>query len=252
MIGLIKAEWYKLLHTGILKYFIVLCFIFPVTIMMADLNWYKMTLSENIFLFAQNTVMMMPMFLSLAISVPIGLSYQSRTAYYEIMDGRKTCEIIFSKVILYTLIFVAGITVTCGAYFGILGAINGLGNLSDIPLRFMFVEIIIIRICTVSVLISMLIKHIIGLAVSILRFMILDNLLLMLTTPINAYSDSGSDLTAITAQSSSNWFISGQMTKILSADIDSKLIIAIFITFIIEFAIWYVLTYISYKHKKFK
>lgn len=256
MIRLIKAEWYRLMHTGVLKYFVLVCLMLPVMTMMTDLNWYKMTLSENMLLFAQNTSMMMPMILAIAISIPIGQSYQNKTAYYEVMDGRKTHEIILSKVVLYTLIFFVGITVTFGAYFGALGIINGVGDMSDILLRFILAEVIIIRICVVSVLIYMLVKHIIGLVMAILRFMLLDSIMIMIMMPADFYSDSASasasELAAISNQSSSDWFITGQMTKIFSVNIDSKLILIIFISLILEVAFWYILTHISYKRKMFR
>lgn len=250
MIRLIKAEWYRIVHTGVLKYLILVCFLFPIMVMMTDLNWYKMTLSENMALFAQNAIIMMPLFLGIAISIPIGQCYQNKMAYYEIMDGRKTHEIILSKVILYNAIFVIGITIICGVYFGALGIINGVGDLSNIPLRFTLIEIIVIHICTVSVLICMLVKHIVGFVVTVLRFMFLDTFIITLMMPID--SDSVSSLEAINSQSSIDWFVSGQMTKILSADIDSRLILIIFTTLVLEIAFWYILTHISYKRKMFK
>lgn len=246
MIRLIKAEWYKLVHTGILKYFILVCLIFPVMTMMTDLNWYKMTLSENMFLFSQNSAVMMPLFLAIAINIPISQAYQNKTAYYEIMDGRKTNEIIFSKVILYTLIFFVGITVTCGTYLGILGIINGVGDMPDIPLRFILAEITIMRVCIVSVLICMLVKHIIGLVIAMLRFMFFDSLVVTLMMS----SESG--LTAANSQSGADWFISGQIMRIFGADIDNRLILIIVLTLVLEIAFWYALTYISYKRKIFK
>ncbi|MGN0537079.1 MAG: hypothetical protein ACI4M3_03765 [Acutalibacteraceae bacterium] len=249
MIRLIKAEWYRLVHTGVLKYLILICFLFPVMAMMTDLNWYKMTLSENMALFAQNAIIMMPLFLGIAISISIGQCYQNKMAYYEIMDGRKTHEIILSKVILYNVIFVIGITVTCGVYFSTLGIINGVGDFSNIPLRFILVEITIIHVCTVSVLIYMLIKHIIGLVIVMLRFMFLDCMMVTLMTGINSSADSS--LAAINSTNSTDWFVSGQMIKILSGDIDSKLILIVFATLIIEIAFWHILTHISYKHKMF-
>lgn len=246
MIRLIKAEWYKLAHTGILKYFILACVMFPVMTMMTDLNWYKMTLSENIFLFSQNAAIMMPMFLAIAINIPISQSYQNKTAYYEIMDGRKTYQIIFSKIILYTLIFVVGITVTSGIYFSILGITNGVGDMSDIPLRFILFELTIIRVCIVSVLICMLVKNIIGVVIAILRFMMLDSLVVTIMTT----SDSG--LTFANSQSASDWFVCGQIMKMFGADIDNRLILIIILTFILEIAFWYALTHISYKKRLFK
>lgn len=245
MIRLIKAEWYKLVHTGILKYFILVCLMFPVMTMMTDLNWYKMTLSENMFLFSQNSAVMMPLFLSIAINIPISQAYQNKTAYYEIMDGRKTNEIIFSKVILYTLIFFVGITVTCGTYLSILGIINGVGDMPDIPLRFILAEITIMRVCIVSVLICMLVKNIIGLVIAILRFTFLDSLV------VTIMMSSESGITAANSQSGADWFISGQMMRIFGADTDNRLILIIVLTLIFEIAFWYALTYISYKRKIF-
>lgn len=252
MINLIKAEWHRIIHTGILKYFIFVCLIFPIIIMITDINWYKMTASENMILFVQNAVMMIPIFLSVAVSVPISLAYQNKTAYYEIMCGTKTHKILLSKAVLYTSIFVIGITLTLGTYFGILGIINGVGDMSNIPLRFLLFIILIIRICMTSVFICMLLKHIISLAVTILRFMILDNLMLIILTPISSYSDSAVDVSVIGSESISDWFITGQMTKIFSANIDSRLILMVIITSIFEIALWYILTYVSYKKKIFK
>lgn len=250
MTRLIKAEWYRLIHTGIFKYYILLCFIFPITTMMTDLNWYKMTLSENMMLFTQNTNMILPMFLSMAISISIGLAYQNKTIYYEVMDGKKTHKIILSKIILYTTIFVVGVSFTYAIYFGVTGIKNGIGEFSDIPLRLILTEIIIIRICAVTVLISMLVKHPVGLAAAILRFMFLDNLLFIIVMGSNL--DSTSELSVINSKSGLDWIVSGQLTRIFSANIDSKLILAIFATLVFEIAFWYILTHISYKRKMFR
>lgn len=252
MIGLAKAEWYRLVHTGILKYFVAICLIFPILIMITDINWYKMTASGNMLLFAQNAAMMLPLFLAVAISIPICQEYQNRIAYYEIMSGIKTCKIILSKVIVYTAIFVLGTAFTLGTFFTVIGMINGFGDMSNLPLSFVLFLVVIIRICAVAVLICTLVKHIIAFAVSILRFMIFDNLLLMLLTPIDAYLDSAMDIAEISSRSVSDWFISGQMSKIFCANIDANLILMIIITAIFEIALWYLFAYISYKRKMFK
>lgn len=247
MNNLIKAEWYRIIHTGILKYFIIVCCIFPVIIIMTDLNCYKMTISENMILFAQNAAMMAPLFLTIAISIPISQIYQNKLAYYEIMSGMKIRKIILSKVVIYNAIFVVGTAFTLVMYFGILGIINGVGDMSNIPLRFVLFIILIIHICTVSVLICMLVKHIIALAIVLLRFMFFDSLMMLFIMPI----DSELDIAVIGSQNSSDWFISGQMTKIFSADINSNMILMVIATTAFEIAVWYILTYISYKKKMF-
>lgn len=252
MINLIKAEWHRLIHTGVLKYFIFVCLMFPVIIIMTDINFYKMTVSENMFLFSQNSAIMVSAFLSVAISIPISLAYQNKTAYYEIMCGTKTHKILLSKAVIYTAIFIIGITFTFGVYFGILGIINGIGDMSEIPLRFILFMIVIIRICVASVFISMLMKHIVSIILVMLRFMMFDSLLLIILTPVSSYSDSDLDVSVIGSQGVSDWLISGQMTKIFSADIDGKLVLMIIITAAFEIAIWYILTYISYKKKIFQ
>ncbi len=246
MRNLIRAEFFRVVHSGFFKWFIVLFLCTPLMAIFSNPEFFRKNLSENFILCADGALgIFIPIFICIVISFTIGASYKKRTSYYEVMHGYSICKILVSKLILYVSVMTLGIMLPLGIYFGIIGAINGIGIMNDIPLRMILMAIIIIHISIFSVLMPMITKSFAGTLIAVLRLLIIDETGIVLLMLIN-----NSDQTA--AIEGTNWFVMKQFMNIFCTEINSSFITAIITTLVFESILWIVCAYISFKHKNFK
>lgn len=250
MSKLIKAEWFRLVHSGLLKWLVGACILFPIFVMLSDMKWYEKTLAENLLLCNESLKVFMPIFLAGVLCVFIGISYQNKLIHYEIMDGHKIHETIVSRLILYILMSTVGVFATLGTYFCIIALINGIGDIDQIALRAIMFFVILIHICITSVLISIAAKNTVVSSVCIiLRLFVLEGMGEVLST---MFSEIMRNQNAEVFSWLSDWSIVGQMGYVFSGDISAKLIWTVLLSLLIECAIEYIISYISLKRKKFK
>lgn len=248
---LIKSELYRIRHSnGIFRWIIAVCLLTVIIPMLSDLNFYKKTMMENWKLFSGAGIIFIPVLISIIICLSIGVSYQNKTSYYEIIEGHSEISIILSKLIVYVSLFTFGVMAVIGLYLGSMGAINGIGKVIDkFPLRIVLFIIIIIHVTVVSVLMSLLVRNIAAPVLGFLRFEFFEGILTailpsILTTLMNANTD--------TVKKFTYFFVMGQLKNIASGKINMYFVFAIIISFVLECVLWFIPVYISMKKKKYK
>lgn len=246
MVRLIKAEWYRTTRSSsIIKWF------FLVTIalfMMAFLNIaseQKATASSYIFAFNEQVSMFFPMFFSVFAATFVGMPFINKTAMYEIMAGNRISHIINSKICVIVPLVVLTVTGFFSGIIIVLGMVNGYGELDNMPKRVLLLFIVMLHITLVGVLSVTAVRHAIGMVVAFLRFGLLEEIAMVL---INLAREYGYDESV---KRIGGWFINEQMCSLPLDTIPNAIFVKAILGTIIEVAIWYLISYIGYKKKKF-
>ena len=236
---LMKAEWYRIRHSSnLFMWMIFICIVVAIIPMVSDIEFYEKSLSENFKLYSGGGYIFIPLFIGVMISISIGINYNNKTAYYEIMHGHKISDIILSKVIVNSGVMTIGIIITCSIYFSVIYILNGNGEYDNIILRLSLFILIIIHVCVVSGLLAMCIRNTFSAILIVLRFCVLEAIFMA------GISQSTSIDKMI------NFFISGQFQKILNGEITTILIIGTIMSIFIESMILYFISYYAMKKRK--
>ncbi|MDO5559732.1 MAG: hypothetical protein Q4F95_09055 [Oscillospiraceae bacterium] len=226
MTDLIKAEWFRLRHSG--SMFKLLTAAFLTGVLFSFVN--GILCFDRASLSAGSPTGMM--FVSIAASAAIGTHYQNRTAYYEIMDGRSDHAIILSRLAVYssyaTVFYFVPVSVLLMIFDGGAESAKFL-----ILLYFILLRLLLFCICLVLIF-----KNAAGFVLIFPRIIIEVLLLNMVTDP--------TFLTGILPVL--KWLPLCQCQYIGSSqggEITAKVIIG----FIIEAAVMYTVAYTSYKKK---
>lgn len=245
---LIKAEWYRIKHSsGLLKWIIFICIILLVMPAITDIHFYEKTLSENLVILNDVTIIFGTAFTAILISICIGISYQNKMAYYEVMEGHNISSILFSKLIVYISIMTVGVAVPYGIFLLLMGWKNGMGELDKIPLRILLFFIIYIHICVAAVLITTCFRYILAAGVVFLRFSLVEELGFI---PVAIKELSG--MKKVPAERFSDFFTTSQYAKVLGGKVDTQIVVCIILSFVIELGLWYIASYIGMKKKKYR
>lgn len=172
----------------------------------------------------------------------VGIHFSNKTAYYEVMAGDKISHIIFSKLVviglgvgaLFGIVYVGIQAGFCIAY--------GVGEFDDLALRLALVVIIFLHLSLLGVVIGTALKHVIAPVLGYMKVMMLDSIFMLVLSLI--FEDS-------VMEKISGWFITSQFSMICMHEISNTLVLQIIASAIIDVALWYVLSYIGYKHKTF-
>lgn len=226
MISLIKAEWFRIKHSGnqlillILVCLAALIITFVTGVIVDDV---KSVLNFNMYGIFACCIMS---------SNILNSYYNNRTAFYEIMDGRRISEIIFSKVAVYQFIILISYIIP----FAILSLLlfDSIGIVEVLMISLIFFRLIFIGIC-----IDMIFKSMDGAAVVFVRILIE----LLLVTVLYKDNKDSSILSNIC-----DWFSMKQCSDLYES-LDVGLIFRIIASLIFEGAIFYILAYFSYKKK---
>lgn len=245
MTKLMKAEWYRFVHSG--KYFvatILVCLLCLFLMFLERSDCYKLTLSENLMLFSGSGAVIIPFLLCTVIASAIGASYSNRTAYYEVMDGNSIHKIILSKVFVYTLAICGMYLAPLMIYFGVTAAVNGVGDKENPAFMCLMLAVIIVHIATASALAAVTIKSLMSALIGYVRYAILEGMGMMLLPEL--LKDHRETLYKIF-----DWLISGQQMLFSGNKLDNHAVVAIIGSFVIEFALLYGLAYLGYRKKNF-
>lgn len=242
---LVKAELYRIRHSSnLMEWTIVICIILFIMPALTDIHFYEKTVSENLVILGELSAIYIMIFTAVLISVCIGISYQNKMAYYEVMEGHKISNIIFSKLIVHVSVMAAGWIVPYCIFLAVMAWKNGMGGSDKILLRIILLIIIHIHVCAASVLITTSVRNIRAAIVIFFRFFMLEGIVGVIL-----------ELTGIkskTADRVAEWFITSQYTKVLGGNIDSHIIISVIFSFVLECALWFTLSYIGMKKKKYR
>ncbi len=248
MSRLIKAEWHRIIHTGLLKWFFVICLLPTILAMLSSFGWYNKNLTENMIMCSNTWVIFIPIFMAAAIGVSIAMSYQSRLMLYEIMDGCNAHITLLSRLVLYVTFFTTGLGICTLGYLGSLAVINGVGSMDCLMGRVFLFLITLIHICAIAVLLSLLIKKFISVVCIILRFCLVEEVaVLCFSVP----DDVNIGISADVLRNVSEWFVSGQLATILGGEITTHFVWASIFSLVIEGALLYVLNVVFLKRKIF-
>ncbi len=243
---LIKAEWFRARKSsGLLKWlFIVILIIIAVTFL--DASFIDDNSASSFFMqFVLNTSVFIPFFFSVLAAAFVGIPYNNKTGLYEVMAGNKISSIILSKLVVVapviTFAFFAIFTVVIGIFCGI----GGQGELGQLPLRLLLLAVVTIHVTITGVLMTTATRSPVGIVLAFLRFAVFDSAISLWVNILMQNRTSEEINKAI------NWFVTSHVMALGAETIPTYLIVEIIVSTIIEGVVWYVISYIGFKKKKF-
>ncbi len=246
---LVKAEWFRVRKSsGIMKWLIIICLLILALPFLEIISDKKITATAYFMAFETNACMFVPIFLSAIAAVLAGMSFNNKTALYEVMAGNKTWNIINSKLLVIVSLISLLFSGLFAALLSILGIVNGAGDLKQFPLRMLLLFIIILHVVMVAVLAVTSVRNILGVGIVILRFAMLGEIIIILL-PILAENAS---MEPEAIQKMSSWFVESQVASLGMETIPTYFVVRVILSLVIEAAVWYVISYIGYKRKKFQ
>ncbi|MBP3326807.1 MAG: hypothetical protein J6L77_10365 [Coprococcus sp.] len=246
---LVKAEWFRVRKSsGIMKWLIIICLLILVIPFLDDVSSGKITATSYFMAFEEQACMFIPLFLSALAGAFAGMSFNNKTALYEVMAGNKTWNIINSKLLVIVPLISLLFSGLFAALLGIFGIVNGTGELKQLPLRMLLLFIIVLHVVVVAVLAVTSVRHILGIGIGFLRFAMLEEILVIW---IQIAAENAS-MELETVQKMSSWFVQNQIMSLNMETIPTYFVVRVILSLVIEAAVWYVISYIGYKRKKFQ
>ncbi|MBR2176336.1 MAG: hypothetical protein IJ861_05255 [Clostridia bacterium] len=244
---LMKAEWYRLTHSGNLKKWGILLF-FAVMLMpfLLHLGRYDKDLFTNIIEcdITQLYVMLMTI-CPVIVGVFVGMAYLNKTAYYEVMAGNSPADIILSKVFVDGMIVWLIVQVSSSIYYIYVVLANGTGGIEQFGMRYLLISITLLHLCLSGVLITTAFRDMAGAVIAFIRFVMVDA---SIVTVITAMNENNMDYN----HGLVNIFITMKFTNIIYNDIDTSLILCVIIPFVAEILFWFAISYFTMKKKRYK
>lgn len=244
---LMKAEWYRVRKSsGIMKWLIIICVLIMVLPFLDDISDGKITATAYFMGFEAQACAVAPLFLAAIAAVIAGLPFNNKTALYEVMAGNKILNIINSKLLVIVPLVSLLFSGLFAAFVGIFGIINGAGELKQLPLRVLLLFIIVLHVVMVAVLAVTSVRHILGIGIGFLRFAMLDSVLSIWLQIV--FEDKSLEK----AQRVGSWFVESQVMSLNMETIPTYFVVNVILSLVIEVAVWYVISYIGYKRRKFQ
>lgn len=247
---LIRAEFYRLCHSGM--YIRILVMLFGVMLffpLLLDFEILDKTLAENMENFLMGTMVCVMVF-SVVVAFFVSLGYTKKTAYYEVMAGSKIWHIIGSKLVTEGLLLgVVSVFATIG--FGIVVvAKSGIGEIDNLGLRLGMLFIVCLHMTMVGTLMGAVVKNIAACLLAYARFVIVDMPIAVIVLPI-LYKKGMLGETLY--QRLSQCMINTQISAVYgSAELTMEAVLMCLVSFFAEVAVWYVLAYLTMKKKWYK
>ena len=234
---ILKADWYKLSkHKKIIIYFVLLSILY-LSISYIDgeshTSYFEMLCTES-----SGLIMMI---LSIVAAVFTCTGFFDNTAFYEVMTGNSIHKIIVSKLTVICLYVSTTYMILYLAANFIYNTIYDKSNPKDYFVSLVLLYVIFLHCSLIGVMGVLASRQPAGIAVSYIRIMFIDELFLMI---VGLFPEKCSGI--------SLWSIQMQFFQLASDSISTELVLKIIVSTIIELAIWYVISYIGYKKKKFK
>lgn len=250
MVRLLRAEWFRVRNSCHYPRWAALIWIILVLLpIVASFAYDEITVAKYMGLINEVVVLFIALFIGAFISVCIGMNYQNKTAYYEIMEGNTISTMIISRVIVYVTFMTCGLCTLFGIAVGILSMVNGIGEINKLPLRFILFVIIIIHICIVSSLIAISIRSLAALVFILLRFEVLEGICTMIL-PVILIGELNFKETAV--QNISNWFILSQLDQVLIGTVDVTFVMIVIASLFVEGIFLYIVAFSSMKKREFR
>ncbi|MDO4317552.1 MAG: hypothetical protein Q4C48_05005 [Lachnospiraceae bacterium] len=239
----IKAEWYRLVHSG--HYFGFFLF---VSILIAGIpflinpDYSRQNLLENLAAYGELLPMLIGAVTCTFLAVLLCSRFGSRTAYYEIMDGARPAKIIWSKLLVYCPLALGLTLMQFGIFLLGIGLKNGGGEMKSPALFALLFLIVLLHLFSVTVMMSLLVQHPIGAAFPYARFMLLEELAALILLELNPEkAESFSKLL--------NWLPMFQLANLVQASYSTLFVVQVIAGFAVEFAVLYAITFAVYKKR---
>lgn len=246
MSKLIKAEWYRFTHSGIMfKVFIFMTFFSFLMHYINDPRFLEHTLCENMVSYSSVIGLVLCMFLGTLIAATLGMLYHNRTGNYEIMDGNTPSQIILSKLIVYISSCMVAVFLPMGIISVIVGMKNGIGEGLNLPLFYSMIFVKVLHIASVAVLSTLILKSLLGAAIPYIRFLIFE---IMGFEMITMAFPSNTTIREI-AQFFPAYQVNYSLIQ-LTGDC-GELVLKFILSFVVEIPLLYIVTYVGYKKKWF-
>lgn len=248
---LVRAEWYRLTHWRVLIRWMILVFAVSIGLglMPTEENLYAMNLADFLNCTTDLYLMTLFLFFPAYISVAVAMSYQCKTAYYEVMAGSRISHIAGSKVLVYAGFMTVLITLVYSGIFAYVGVKNGTGGLSRISLRLVLFVVLVSHICAVAVLITTALRHMAATVMLVLYFYVIQGTIMLV---INILCDTSSAFYYRLC----SWLPLAQLQLIgelqHSAYVDNYLLFAMIASMILDMGFWYAVSYIGMKKRLYR
>lgn len=243
---LVRAEFYRTTHSGIYFMIFVIVGVFS---MVCPFIFTEGLSERNLYSYLTNfsavSGMMLVDFMGIIMSVMLGNMYQNRTYYYEIMNGTGTRRIIFSKLIVYNALSFAVLLIPAISVFSIITAKTGTGGMENPWLTAILAAVIIMNITCFNVLATMIIRHMIIGAIAVYSYS------MAVTISYMVFSEGLGSNMPKAAERIFNLFPQVQIFNLAQLKYPAEFIVSVIASFIVTFAVFYALAYISYKRKRF-
>lgn len=245
MSKLIKAEFYRVSHSGIFLKIFILVGLFPLVLpFTATADMEEINLHSILLIYAEMGGIVMSELVGIMLSAMISNMYQNRTYYYEIMDGANTHHTILSKLIVYSCISTVVLIIPAIITFVIAGNCYPIGDLKQLWLTVILGVVIILNFTCFTIFISMLIRHSLGGPILVYTLGMLPTFVYMLLSELSDKYKWVTDILSYIPQT--------QIMEFVKPEYETDFIVKVIGGFVVCFAVLYALTYASYKKKNFK
>ncbi len=247
---LMKAEWYRVRHSSRLtEWLAVACVFSAVLPVLIDFEVLKKNLTENMMAVQMTMSFFVPCLLSVFAATIVGIAYMNKTAYYEVIAGNKIYQIIFSKVFVDASLVAVPVFLSMGIYWLIIGCHNGVGEISQLPLRFVLIFIMFYHFCACGILMMTAFRQIAATGLVYFRFAAMGTLVSFLVNTLLEGQLSENVMVRI-----GEWFTIVKLRKVFCSEyeITGHLIFTVIAGMLIESGIWYAVSCIGMKKKIYK
>lgn len=242
----IRAEWYRVIHSGSFFKIMIAAAVFSLTIrLLMDLGSFDKPLFGVVSEVSEFLGMVFPCVICTVCAATLGSQFSNRTAYYEIMDGASPHKIILGKYLTYVPLGLLLLPLPMGIYFAVIGLKNGLGGMKSPLLFALLFTVVAVHILSVTVFYVLIAKKMIAGAVApYLRFVLLEQFGYMMMIELNRHE-------IMKWQKIMDWFPTVQVMRLAQAEYSSEFVVAVLLSFVIETAFLYAVTVYTYKQRKF-
>ena len=245
MLNMMRAELYRFKNSGNFLYLMIIVSILLQGITFSlDKNFFDLDLSTGLMTMTQITINMVLLACGTLLTVFIGISYNNRMSYYEIMSGNSPFKIIIAKTMTTGIISSVIMFIPTAVMLLISYLRNGKGEVENPAMVFDLLFVITLHTTISFVLYSMLGRNLVFASfVPYIRLGILDMIVFLLC--VQEFSSvKDSKLLYITTNS--------QMANLATRSGDGKFFLLVLLSSIAECAVLYILVYFIYKKKKFR
>lgn len=247
---LMRAEWYRIWHSGNIRVYVVLAaLLFAVFPVFGSLGMMKEPLITHIMAGAEMMPFLILMLVSPMVALAVGILYsKGKLGYYEVMAGNKIPAVIFSKLLTDGVFFTILVTVSLTLFYIIMGCKNGLGGYDHVAERYLLLTLIITRVVLTGILITLCFRSLAASVVAYLRFSVVDIILFELLAWLVSEVFGGSEKLVENLRLMAVMY---QISYVFLMEPNQQIILQVVLGLLVEFILWYSFCYIGMKKRMY-